>query len=754
MNGASPKPTQAATRGRHKLDGRKVRLCMRPDLVSVTTHHRHESAVVIKDPIAMKYYRLRPDEFFVLQSLRRGVSLQALCDSYHKQHPNAKVTPAEMNNLLLRFHRLGLVVSEAAEQGERLLDKWRVERKHRLTGLVSNLLFIRFPGVDPDPLLRRLYPLVRPLLSPAGAMLAVTIAITAFLTVVSNWQRLYSEFPSLQEWVRWHNVAILAVAIGVTKVLHELGHAFACKHFGGECHQIGPMLLVFTPALYCDTSDSWMLPNRFARAAVGLAGMAAEVLLASLATLLWAATGPSAPHYLALNLMTVCGISTVLFNANPLLRYDGYYVLSDLWDIPNLAERSQRLFSQWMAKVLLGVPEESFSSPIARDRWMLIGYAVASWAYRWTLTLLIVWFVFVMLRPYRLESIGRLIGIVAVTGWMFAAAQRPMRFLRHPARRARIRRGSLVRSVTIVAALVALAFVPVPAGESARGRLLPREEIPIFLATSGHLDRLRLREGEQVETGQVIAQLSNPEIALDYAQAESRVAVQKAAVRAFKNSQTQMPDVANELPAAETLLAELERQLATRQASRDGLTIRSPASGRLIAGPRRQSDADPQSSISLTNWSGDPATAANRGCFLEAGTELFSLATGDDWDAELILSATKVQRIAIGNSVKLVPEADPTTILHGTVTGVSLQQWSGEESSSRRDDRDGRIRSLPLEASYAVRVQLEDNEQDTAIDAPPSIGISGLEVTARVAAEPISIAGYLWRAASRVVRFR
>ena len=117
--------------------------------------------------------------------------------------------------------------------------------------------------------------------------------------------------------------------IGGTKVFHELGHALICKHFGGECHQIGPMLLVFTPALYCDTSDSWMLPSRWQRAAVGMAGVATEILLAAVATMVWVSTAPGLTHYIAMNVMLVCSVSTLLFNANPLLRYDGYYVLSD-----------------------------------------------------------------------------------------------------------------------------------------------------------------------------------------------------------------------------------------------------------------------------------------------------------------------------------------------------------------------------------------------------------------------------------------
>jgi putative peptide zinc metalloprotease protein len=734
--------TQRAIRS--EVDRRELNVRARLDLKSVTTLHRHESAVVVKDPVAMKYHRLRPDEFFVLSSLQPGVTLNSLCEAYRRRYPASPVSPAEINELLFRFHRLGLTVSDGEDQGRQLLRVHRQDRRRRWSESISNLLFIRFPGVDPEPLLRRLYPLVRPMFSLFGAGVAAALILAAVLALIANWQRLIAEIPAMQQWLQWRNVVILGAAIGVAKILHELGHALVCKHFGGECHQIGAMLLVFAPALYCDTSDSWMLPNRFARAAVGLAGIAAEGLLASLATLVWASSGDSLPHDLALHVMMVCGISTVLFNANPLLRYDGYYVLSDLCDVPNLAQRSRRLLSQWCGWAFLGIPPQPSESP-GRQQWGLVGYAVASLLYRWALTLLILWFVLLMLRPYRLESIGRLICLVAVGGLVGAAVRGPIRFLRHPARRREIRMGSLLRTSVLIAALVVAACYPFPAGESATGRLIPRDETPIFLTTGGHLDHLLAAEGQHVATGQEIARLSNPDVQLEFLRAEARVAAQKERVDALRDSQSDLPEVANELPAAEALLAELKRQLETRRDRKAALVIRAPATGRLIAGPTRKVDGHPETNLSLARWSGDPAAAENRGCFLKAGTELFSVVTGEHWDAELILTATQVQRIAVGNAVKLTLESDPTRVFRGTVSEISLQRWSDEATSARRGDREALQQSRPQAAAYAVQVRLFETDPTA---------FSGAEVVGRISAEPSSLAGSLWRMASRLLRFR
>ena len=261
-----------------------LRIRKRPDLVVVETKHQHESAMVVKDPISLKYHRLRPDEFFVLDLLDGSRSLEEIRDAYEKRYQPLRVSAAQLNQLLFRFHQSGLTLSDFAEQGDRLNERRQKERREKWLQYISGVLFIRFPGVDPEPFLKRAYPIVRPFLSRTAIGLAICMCCAVAVVFAGKWHQFTNEFPSMQDWLRLDAIFILACILGGTKILHELGHAVICKHFGGECHQIGPMLLVFTPALYCDTSDSWMLTSRWQRAAVGFAGIATEVFLAALAT--------------------------------------------------------------------------------------------------------------------------------------------------------------------------------------------------------------------------------------------------------------------------------------------------------------------------------------------------------------------------------------------------------------------------------------------------------------------------------------
>lgn len=450
----------------------------RPDLVFVETRHKYESAVVAKDPVALKYHRLRPDEFFVLQLLDGSCSLEEIRDQYEQRFAPNRVSLSQLNQLLFRLHQSGLTISDALMQGDRLVDRRQEEKRQRMMQHISGILFIKFPGVDPEPLLRRLYPLVRPLLRPAGVLLGAMFGLAALVVFVTHWERFAAEFPQMQQWLRMDSVLILLAVIGTTKILHELGHAVICKHFGGECHQIGPMLLVFAPALYCDTSDSWMLRSRLQRAAVGLAGIGTEVILAAIATFVWVSTAPGLIHTIAMNVMLVCSISTVLFNGNPLLRYDGYYVLSDLCDVPNLGQRSRNMLASRLGRLFFGVDESAPDDDASA--WMLL-YAVLATAYRWALTLLILWFVSIMFRPYGLESLGRLFCVAALIGLVSMALRSPIRLLRNPARRRLIRMNRVIVSCVAVGLLMGALIWPIPSGISASGRIVPRSETPSTL---------------------------------------------------------------------------------------------------------------------------------------------------------------------------------------------------------------------------------------------------------------------------------
>jgi putative peptide zinc metalloprotease protein len=727
----------------------KLAVRCRADLRVVHTRHKHESAVVIKDPIGMKYHRMRDDEYFVLRRLDGTRTLQQMCNEYESRFAPDRVSPTQLNQLLFRFHQSGLTISDALMQGDRLTDRRRKERRDRWLQQISGILFIRFPGVDPEPLLGRLYPIVRPFLGRIGRVAAVILCAIALATFAVRWDQFTAEFPQMSSWLQLDAILILACVVGVTKVLHELGHAISCKHFGGECHQIGPMLLVFTPALYCDTSDSWMLPSRFQRAWVGLSGVAVEVVIAAAATLVWAATAPGLVHYIAMNVMLVCSVSTLLFNANPLLRYDGYYVLSDLVDVPNLAEKSRTLLSAHLSHLLLGIDEVPAEPESIVSRFWMLTYATLAAAYRWGLTILILWFVSLMLRPYGLESLGRVLCLLAATGLVVTLLRGPVRFFKNPARRRMIRMKRLVWSMVAIAATVCLACVPFRSGVSAAARIVPRNETPIYISTGGLLSSVQATPGDHVQAGEVVATLFNHDVELEYLKAKGRFELQQSIVESLARAQLDATEAASELPAAESLLDDLRRQLETRESRREGLQLRAPVTGTLIAAANRTPQPESDDSLingQLVSWTGQPTDQENHRCYVQPGLELMTVVADERWDAELVLSQSDVQRFEPGAKVKLACEANPAKVIRGVVTDISRSNWRVDQDAQRRDDRSAVGRQQPAGTSYTVRVALDDNETATLV--------AGATATARVQTEPLSLFGRATRLLNGLLRFR
>ena len=237
------------------------------------------------------------------------------------------------------------------------------------------------------------------------------------------------------------------------KIIHEFGHGLTAKHYGGEVHEMGILFLVLTPALYCDVTDSWLLPNKWRRIWISAAGIYVECFLASIATFVWWYSTPGLLNSLAMATMFICSVNTIMFNANPLLRYDGYYVMADWLEIPNLRIKSTQFFAYLIQEKVLGleIPVQSYM-PRSR-RYLFVTYAVASYIYRWFVTFAILWFLSQVLKPYKLESVSYLLAAGAVVPLVGMPVYQIGKFLRTPGR---LRKVKKARAAAYAAAAIAL----------------------------------------------------------------------------------------------------------------------------------------------------------------------------------------------------------------------------------------------------------------------------------------------------------
>src|SRR5262249_11161023 len=292
----------------------------------------------------------------------------------------------------------------------------------------------------------------------------------------------------------------LWISLGVVKVIHEFGHGLSCKNFGGEVHEMGLLFLCLSPCLYCNVSDAWTLPNKWHRILISFAGIYVELIIAAIATFVWWNT-PTHPfvNNLSLSVMVVCSVSTVVFNANPLMRYDGYYVLLDWLEIPNLRDRSNRYLSNVVQEYCLGIEVQPEQYMELWRRILFVSYAIVSWIYRWVVTFSILRFMDHFLVPYKLGVISRFMMLFAagsMAGWpLYRLGKNLYKRGRIPdMKRARVTITATVAGLVILALLL----VPLPVSRVRTSAVVQLQHDAVtrkYVEVPGVLETLHVKDG-------------------------------------------------------------------------------------------------------------------------------------------------------------------------------------------------------------------------------------------------------------------
>ena len=720
---------------------------MRPDLVVTTQEYQGRRYWIVKDPLALKYYRFEEQEFALLELLDGRSSLEEVRQAFERRFAPQRITPRELHQLLGLLHRSGLLLADAPGQGDELSKRADQRQRQILWGKLTNLLAIRFRGIDPDRFLARLDRWWGWLFSLPALAAAMILAACALLLIGAEFEVFRSRLPAFQEFFAAQNWLALALTLAVTKVLHEFGHGLACKRFGGECHEMGLMLLVFTPCLYCNVTDSWMIADKWKRAAVGAAGMYVELILASLATLLWWHTEPGLIHGLCLNVMFICSISTLLFNANPLMRYDGYYILADLVEIPNLRQKASLLLQRKLTWWFLGIrpPHDPFLPQ--RRQWLFALYSIASAAYGWLVMVSIFWFLYGVLKPYGLQVLGQMLAAATLIGLVVAPAWRMFKTFQVPGRVDRVNkpRATMMFSLSAAAAL-GLLLVPLPYYVPCDFSVQPRDSRPVYVDVPGEIKQVFVAGG-MVEAGQPILELENIE-----ARAAQQTLIgqrdQLAARLESLRQQAHTDDEAHlELAAASEALAALEEQLEERRQETRKLVVRAPAAGLLLPAASKA----PRQSTMLPTWYGRPLSPHNVGAYLDVSTDVGRIAQPGEIEAILAISQDEVEFVRAGQGVELFPVSLPAEAWTGRIEHLSQQQMhsapanlslkSGGNLATRTDEQ-GIER--PVDVLYQASVPLHDEEGRL---------LPGTTGRAKVHCGYQPLALRLWRTACRTFRF-
>ncbi|GAB3537688.1 hemolysin D [Noviherbaspirillum agri] len=503
---------------------------LKPRLLPNTRLQRHVYRgrvwYVIQDKAGGKYHRLSPSAHAMIMRMDGSATVQELWDDACRHSEGDIPTQEEVVDLLMQLNAADLLQSDVTPDSAALFSRYKKRRSQTWKQWLMNPMSLKIPLIDPDAFLDRWVARLAWLFGIKGGLLWLAVVIPALMLAARHWHELTGNISD--QILSSGNLMIMAVVFPFVKALHELGHGFAAKAYGGRVHEMGLMFLVFAPAPYVDASSSAALPSKYQRAVVGAAGMLVEVFLSAIAMFVWVLVEPGIVRALAFNVMVIAGISTVVVNGNPLLRYDGYYILSDLIEMPNLAQRGQRYLTYLCDRYLFGVHEAEEPDESKSEKRWLAGYTITSWLYRFFVTISIALFV-----AQEFFIFGVLLAIWSVFGLIVVPLWKAAKHVLHSPVLQRRRQQAIRISTGLIAAVVILVgIVPLPMYTQAEGVVWLPDQALLRAGGNGSFQRWLVDPGTRITAGTPVLMLEDPLLAAELEVARAKVDEAAARYRA------------------------------------------------------------------------------------------------------------------------------------------------------------------------------------------------------------------------------
>ncbi len=630
----------------------------------------------LHDPSDNRFFQISWPAFEILARWTLGRA-QFLLDSIHAQ-TTLELELADVEDIFKFLAQHHLLAAGRAQDTQRLAQAAAAQRMGKGMWLLKHYLFFRVPLVQPMAFLRGLLPWVAWLFRPLTWWLILGCAVVGVYLAAQQWDSFVHTFAS---YATWQGVGAIAVALSVSKVIHELGHATTAYRYGCRVPAMGVAFMVLVPMLYTDTNEAWKLPEPRQRLRIAIAGIAAELALASVATLAWSFL-PDGPLRAAVFLLaTTTWLATVAINISPFMRFDGYFVLCDWLGMANLHERSFALARWRMREWLfgLGLPAPEAFEP-RRQRWLL-AFAYATWVYRLVVFLGIAFLVYSLF----FKLLGLLLLVVEL-GWFIVQpaykevkAWWQLRSLMRP-------NWPMARTLVLLALVVAALCVPWPRGEHAPAMLTAEKSQWLYAPAAGRVRTFAVEAGQAVAAQQVIAELDSPEL-----QAQRQVALAREAAWAWQVQQQAFEErlqgkgstLTQRLEAAREELRGIDELVAQ-------LKVQSAFAGRV----------------------GQVSAVVHEGAWVRRGERLLQVVAPQGVKAEAFVDESQIAQIAPGASADFIADDLELPKLSCTVEAVdsvALPELEHPELGSAHggpipSKADAQGRAVPLNATFRVRL--------------------------------------------------
>jgi putative peptide zinc metalloprotease protein len=727
---------------------------MRADLTAVQQSYQGRDYWVVKDPLTLKYFRFEEEEFRLLKMLDGETSPDQIKRRFDYKFAPQKITMRELYQFVGMLFRSSLLVSDSPNQGIELKKRSDEAEAAGFKQKLTNILSIRFRGFDPDRMLTAMNPFTAWFFTWPTFIAMLLLGIGAASLIFAQFDTFQAKLPSFGEFFEAKNWFWLALVMALTKVAHEFGHGLACKRFGGQCHEAGVMLLVLTPCLYMNVSDSWLLKSKWQRAFIAAAGMYVELIIASFAVFIWWFSQLGMVNQLALNVIFVSSVSTLLFNANPLLRYDGYYILSDILEIPNLRSKATTILQRFFGRTLLGM--EATPDPFLprRHQWLFALYSVAAALYRWVITFSIFWFVYRVLEPYGFKVIGQMIAMMALYGLIGIPLVSAWKFFSVPGRWGAVKQARLAVSAMVLALIIGvILMIPIPHHVYCSFKIQLQDAANVYVDVPGMLAEIHAfpNQRDPVSKGQTLAVLRSPELDRQVTQLKTKVDMADTKFRLVKHAASSDGSRGEGARIAESAAAlkTASRTFTQRQLDVGKLRIAAPFDGFLLAPPRRE---EKRTEGVLNLWDGIPLEAKNIGAWLDKKTVVAKIVPDmSKYKVTLAVDQTDIEFVQPTQSVELQLRQHPLKLYRSEIeefVPVKMKETPRVLSSKNGGDIISTVneegQQVPVSTTYMLTVPMEIDDE---------IVIDGGTGVAKIYAGRQTVGKRIWRLLCHTFRF-
>ncbi|GEA49525.1 hypothetical protein VIN01S_03290 [Vibrio inusitatus NBRC 102082] len=548
----------------YKVSNLKIRV--RKHAVIHRHVYRDKVWYVLQDHVTGQFQRFTPQAYQLIGLMNGERTLQQIWDVACERLKEDLPTQDEVIQLVGQLNKANVVQSNVLPSIEHLHRRKQNEQQKKLLQQLKSPLSVRIPMLDPERFLSSTQWVANLVFSKLGALVWLIVVLTGAVLAVTHWGALTNNLSDKVLGVE--NLFLMALAYPIVKLIHELGHGYAVKRWGGEVHEMGVMLLIFIPVPYVDASATSSFSNKYQRMIVGAVGVLGELLMAAIAMIVWVMVEPGLVRALAYNVMLIGGVSTLLFNGNPLLRFDAYYVLADFLEIPNLGARGNAQVGYVVKRYLFRISSVRTNAYSYTESIWLVVYAVSAYIYRLFVMVAISLFV-----ASKYFFIGVLLAIWSIMqSLILPIAKLVTKPRTDSAMRLKSKRIYLGSFVLILAIIAVLFAVPAPYKTYTQGVIYVPQQAYVRAEVNGFVDHLFVEAGSSVKQGEVILELNSPDLESQVVVLNSQLIEARLRYEASVKNRSE----------SEILLEELrylEQEYRHALSRMESLRIKSPAQG-------------------------------------------------------------------------------------------------------------------------------------------------------------------------------